>query len=192
MTKKYVFGIMLMSLTMLSAGCTSMAAPSVIEVPTVQEQVVVSMSAKEVPRSTSVAPAQVAENTGITEEDKIMYAVTTVNIRSSAAVDSEKLGTLTVNEEVHVTGTVGGWKRIDRNGVAAFVSEKYLSDVKVEVAVPAPSQPDALANSNTFDGDFPVDDRTREERDHDIDQAYIDAGWFDEDGNRIAGGNWSQ
>ncbi len=60
------------------------------------------------------------------------YAKDSVNVRSEANKDSEKLGSLSWAEEVTITGITsdGKWTRIEFNGGAGFVSSSYLQDTK--------------------------------------------------------------
>lgn len=73
------------------------------------------------------------EKTDITPLDKIMYATAEVNIRSGASTEYEKTGSLSINEEVQVTGSITGWYEVEINGTKGYVSDKYLSDSKVEI-----------------------------------------------------------
>lgn len=73
------------------------------------------------------------EKTDITPLDKIMYASAEVNIRSGASTEYEKTGSLSINEEVQVTGSITGWYEVEINGTKGYVSDKYLSDSKVEI-----------------------------------------------------------
>lgn len=73
------------------------------------------------------------ETTNITSLDKIMYATAEVNIRSGASTEYEKTGSLSINEEVQVTGSITGWYEVEINGTKGYVSDKYLSDSKVEI-----------------------------------------------------------
>lgn len=73
------------------------------------------------------------ETTDITPLDKIMYATAEVNIRSGASTEYEKTGSLSINEEVQVTGSITGWYEVEINGTKGYVSDKYLSDSKVEI-----------------------------------------------------------
>lgn len=73
------------------------------------------------------------ETTNITPLDKIMYASAEVNIRSGASTEYEKTGSLSINEEVQVTGSITGWYEVEINGTKGYVSDKYLSDSKVEI-----------------------------------------------------------
>lgn len=73
------------------------------------------------------------EKTDITPLDKIMYASAEVNIRSGASTEYEKTGSLSINEKVQVTGSITGWYEVEINGTKGYVSDKYLSNSKVEI-----------------------------------------------------------
>lgn len=61
------------------------------------------------------------------------YAKQSVNIRKGPGTDYEKIGSLTMNQKVTVTGQAdNGWYRISYNGGDAYVSNKYLVDNKIE------------------------------------------------------------
>lgn len=62
------------------------------------------------------------------------YAKSTVNVRSLPTADGEKLGGLSTNDEVKVTGKCNetGWYRIEYSDSVAYVSDSYLVDNKVE------------------------------------------------------------
>ena len=69
----------------------------------------------------------------VTEVTATKYATQSVNVRSGPSTDYDKIGGLTTNQEVQVTGQAStGWWRIQYNGSEAYVSDKYLSDEKVE------------------------------------------------------------
>ena len=61
---------------------------------------------------------------------KIMYAKQAVNVRTLPSTDGERIGSLSVDEEVKVIGQCieTGWYRILYNGVVAYVSNNYLID----------------------------------------------------------------
>ena len=69
-------------------------------------------------------------NVTVTETSKTMYVSTdTLNVRDSWLSTSTKVGTLTRNQSVTVTGSCSnGWYRIKFEGHTAYVSGKYLSD----------------------------------------------------------------
>ena len=61
-------------------------------------------------------------NVTVTELDIVMYAKSDVNVLSGPDFACEKLGSLSENQEVKVTGRVNNnWYRIDYNGSEAFV-----------------------------------------------------------------------
>ncbi|WP_456110919.1 SH3 domain-containing protein [Roseburia inulinivorans] len=77
-------------------------------------------------------------NAGYTYSDlsKTMYAKNTVNVRSLPSTSGNKLGSLSKNQEVAVTGQCNetGWYRISFNNGEGFVSNKYLADEPVAKA----------------------------------------------------------
>ncbi|MBP3490134.1 MAG: SH3 domain-containing protein [Roseburia sp.] len=62
------------------------------------------------------------------------YAKSTVNVRNLPDTDGEKVGSLSLNQEVAVTGQCNetGWFRIEFDGNTAYVSDSYLVDNKIE------------------------------------------------------------
>ncbi len=77
-----------------------------------------------------------------TDMDATMYAQKTVNVRSLPNTDGEKLGSLSTNDEVKVTGQCAetSWYRIEYSGGVAYVSNSYLGNDKVVVQAEAPKQ----------------------------------------------------
>lgn len=69
-----------------------------------------------------------------------MYVQSPVNVRSGPSVEFDKLGSLSTNQEVKVTGQCSetGWYEIDFNGITGYVSDEYLSLEKA--AEPQPEQ----------------------------------------------------
>lgn len=65
-----------------------------------------------------------------TDLSKVMYAQQSVNVRDLPSTDGNKLGALSLNQEVTVTGQCNetSWYRIEYNGAAAYVSSQYLGD----------------------------------------------------------------
>lgn len=87
------------------------------------------------------------EEIGIIEMDAIMYATTSVNERKEPSADSEKIGSLSTGEEVHVTGQTKDeqWYRIEISGIdEGFVASQYLSNDK-----PIIEQPESQAPAET-------------------------------------------
>lgn len=68
-----------------------------------------------------------------TDLEQVMYAKSSVNVRNLPSTDGTKLGGLSTNQEVAVTGQCNetGWYRISYNSDEAFVSDKYLVTEKV-------------------------------------------------------------
>ena len=84
------------------------------------------------------------EEIGIIEMDSIMYATTSVNERKEPSTDSEKIGSLSIGEEVHVTGQTKDeqWYRIEISGIdEGFVASQYLSNDKPIIEQPEPETP---------------------------------------------------
>lgn len=81
---------------------------------------------------------EIIEDSPITLMDTILFAQRSVNVRSGPGTDYEKLGTLSTNQEVTVTGQdkESGWYQIDYNATTAFVSDSYLGENKVVVTTP--------------------------------------------------------
>ncbi len=86
-----------------------------------------------------VTDTRVAEGSMLTysytDMDATMYAQQTVNVRSLPSTDGEKLGGLSTNDEVKVTGQCveTSWYRIEYNGQVGYVSNNYLGNDKVVV-----------------------------------------------------------
>ena len=89
----------------------------------------------------------------VTEVTATKYATQSVNVRSGPSTDYDKIGGLTTNQEVQVTGQAStGWYRFTwTDGREAYVSDKYLSDSKVEkpAASETPSNGGSTANSGS-------------------------------------------
>ena len=85
-----------------------------------------------------------------TEVSKTLYAVQSVNVRSGPSTDYDKIGGLTTNQEVQVISRcneTGWYKFIWTDGREAYVSDKYLSDSKVEK--PAASETPSNGGNST-------------------------------------------
>ena len=88
---------------------------------------------------------RVAEGSMLTysfeEMAETKYAKSTVNVRSLPTSDGEKLGGLSTNDEVKVTGKCNetGWYRIEYSDGIAYVSDEYLVDEKVEAKASTPA-----------------------------------------------------
>lgn len=132
--------------------------------------------------------------------DKTMYAQSTVNVRAGAGVDFERLGSLSTNDEVHVTGRdkATSWYRIEFNGSEGFVSDSYLGDNTVYIPTYTPSSndnsyvPSNNGGSNTsessnsgsgWSGIRTATDDDYAQQDDDLAQRLQDNNMYDEDGN---------
>ena len=70
----------------------------------------------------------------IKEMSATKYAKQSVNIRKGPSTDYEKIGSLTMNQKVTVTGQAdNGWYRISYNGGDAYVSGSYLVNEKITI-----------------------------------------------------------
>ncbi len=70
-----------------------------------------------------------------TDMDATMYVQKGVNVRSLPTKSGEKLGSLSTNDEVKVTGQCAetSWYRIEYNGQVGYVNNSYLGNEKVVV-----------------------------------------------------------
>ena len=86
-----------------------------------------------------------------TDVSATKYAKQSVNIRNLPSTDGERLGSLTMNQEVKVTGQCNEtkWYRIEFGGSEAYVSNNYLVNEKIVVS----QTPVAPGNDNTYSDD---------------------------------------
>lgn len=145
-----MFAVMMISLV----GCGKASEPKTIETTEVVEEVTETEeaveAATEVEAQDEVADDDVAEKPVVDEEpvaeepaspysytelSQTMYAQSTVNVRDLPEQTGAKLGSLSTNQEVTVTGQCNetGWYRISYNGGEGFVSNSYLGSEKVAV-----------------------------------------------------------
>ena len=112
-----------------------------------------------------------------TELSQTMYAKQSVNVRDLPCAEGNKLGSLTENQEVTVTGQCNetSWYRIVFDGKVAYVSDSYLSSEKtVSNSVPEEyryyydtdrdglvSDAEIDAHDRRFYGDPPTSNETR-------------------------------
>ena len=182
-----MFAVMMISLV----GCGKASEPMPIEATEVVEEVTeteeeVTETVEETTGTEEVsAPAEetTAEEPAAeepsspysyTELSQTMYAQSTVNVRDLPEQSGAKLGSLSTNQEVTVTGQCNetGWYRISYNGGEGFVSNSYLDTEKVVVksqntaksseATQAPAETPAEAPAETTD-DNPYAGMTVEE-----------------------------
>ncbi len=142
-----MFAVMMISLV----GCGKASEPMPIEATEVVEEVTEEATeteevteapaeeATETPAAEAPAEEPVAEEPAspysYTELSQTMYAQSTVNVRDLPEQSGAKVGSLTTNQEVTVTGQCNetGWYRISYNGGEAYVSDSYLGTEKVAV-----------------------------------------------------------
>ena len=102
---------------------------------------------------------QQEETEVVVEVETTMYAQKGVNVRSIPSTDGEKLGTLSINEEIIALGdAVEGWQKVRYKDVVAYVSAEYLGTEKVEIQTPVAGttmQPNEItANDVPLPADF--------------------------------------
>lgn len=141
-----MFAVMMISLV----GCGKASEPMPIEATEVVEEsetveatetteTVEETTETEAPEEEAPAETPVAEEPSspysYTELSQTMYAQSTVNVRDLPEQSGAKLGSLTTNQEVTVTGQCNetGWYKISYNGGEAYVSDSYLGTEKVAV-----------------------------------------------------------
>ena len=77
----------------------------------------------------------------VNETEITLYAQSAVNVRSLPSTDGEKLGTLSINQEIIGLGdAVDGWQKVRYNDGIAYVSAQYLGTQKVEVQASTQTQ----------------------------------------------------
>lgn len=86
-----------------------------------------------------------------TDKSATMYAQSSVNVRDLPDTNGNKVGGLSTNQEVSVTGQCNetGWYRINYNGGTAYVSNSYLGESKVETKKNTNSNNSSQSSSNT-------------------------------------------
>lgn len=86
-----------------------------------------------------------------TDKSATMYAQSSVNVRDLPDTNGNKVGGLSTNQEVSVTGQCNetGWYRINYNGGTAYVSNSYLGDNKVETKKNTSSNNSSQSSQNT-------------------------------------------
>lgn len=69
-----------------------------------------------------------------TEMNKTMWAKSSVNVRDLPSTDGSKIGSISKNQDVTVTGQCKetNWYRIEYNGSVAYVSNNYLTSTEPE------------------------------------------------------------
>ena len=85
-----------------------------------------------------------------TDMNATKYATQTVNVRNLPDTSGDRVGGLSMNDEVAVTGQCNetGWYRFEYNGSTAYVSNQYLSDAMIETAAAAANSEAAAQSSS--------------------------------------------
>ena len=112
-----------------------------------------------------------------TDMDKTMYAQSTVNVRSLPDTTGEKLGGLSQNDEIKVTGQCNetSWYRFELNGQTAYVNDKYVGTDKVVVEQPKVEQTsDSSASTVTAQTDNGSSQNTSTECPYELYTVYDD------------------
>lgn len=91
-----------------------------------------------------------------------MYALEDCDTYSKPDETSEKLGGLTTNQEVHVTGQSKetGWYEIEINGSKQYVSDKYLSDTKMQVTKPSSTNNNQTSSTSALSDNSSTPEQT--------------------------------
>lgn len=126
--RKRSFGLLFSAI--LISVCIGCGAKSM----TAKAQEAVLNEANIIEEAVATAPVPETKYT-FTDIAAVMYAQNTVNVRNLPSTDGNKLGKLSTNTEITVTGKCNetGWYRFVYNGSVAYVSNKYVSENKVEV-----------------------------------------------------------
>ena len=165
----YAFGLsaVLGFSTLSGCGCGAVqtSEPTQQEISTVEEEstsAIETIEQEETPSIVETEAVETASGVTVTEEansseeieiiemDAVMYATTSVNERKEPSADSEKIGGLSIGEEVHVTGKTedGLWMRIEEGEGEAFVASNYLSTEKPVVEEqPSTSESESTSSS---------------------------------------------
>lgn len=170
----YAFGLsaVLGFSTLSGCGCGAVqtSEPTQQEISTVEEEstsAIETIEQEETPSIVETEAVETASGVTVTEEansseeieiiemDAVMYATTSVNERKEPSADSEKIGGLSIGEEVHVTGKTedGLWMRIEEGDGEAFVASNYLSTEKPVVEEqPSTSESESTSGSESATG----------------------------------------
>lgn len=131
----------------------------VVEETEVETEVVEEVAEEPVEVETETTVEEVSPYT-YTELNQVMYAQSTVNVRDLPEQSGGKLGGLTTNQEVTVTGQCNetGWYRISYNGSEGFVSNSYLGTEKVAVQSSSGASSTAGSSSSSSGSSTPAEE----------------------------------
>lgn len=121
--------------------------------PETKEETSEETTAETEPETTEIAEPEQAETPTTepvtqytyTDMSATMFAQQTVNVRDLPDTTGNKVGSLSTNDEIAISGQCNetGWYMFEYNDSVAFVSNKYVSENKVEI------QQQATANSGS-------------------------------------------
>lgn len=128
------------------------ATEAVAEETEATEEITADVTAEtELPQEATETEPETEEQTAYsyTDMNKTMYAQSSVNVRDLPDTGGNRLGGLSANQKVNVTGQCNetGWYRLDYNGGTAYVSGKYLADNKAVVNTPPAKAPETPADT---------------------------------------------
>ena len=105
----------------------------------------------EIPASPATEPASPYT---YTDMSATMYAQQTVNVRDLPDTKGNKLGGLSTNDEITVTGQCNetGWYRFEYDGSVAYVSDKYVGENKVETVQESGNKACGSVSKHWYDG----------------------------------------
>ena len=89
-----------------------------------------------------------------TDMSDTMYAQQTVNVRDLPDTSGNKIGSLSTNDEITISGQCNetSWYRFEYNGSVAYVSNKYVGENKVEIQQAPTDNGSEQANSGSSAG----------------------------------------
>ena len=138
------------STTEQAEGATATSEETVEPTPEVKEEPSEETTAETEPETTEPTPETTAEPEPTeeptpepepqaiytyTDMSATMYAQQTVNVRDLPDTSGNKIGSLSTNDEIIISGQCNetSWYRFEYNDSVAFVSNKYVSENKVEI-----------------------------------------------------------
>ena len=106
------------------------------------------------PAQAETPAAEPASQYTYTDMTATMYAQQTVNVRDLPDTNGNKVGSLSTNEEMTITGKCNetSWYRFEYNGSVAYVSDKYVGKNKVEAVQESANKADSPASKHWYDG----------------------------------------
>lgn len=81
------------------------------------------------------------------EQPETVYTLDTVNVRTAADTNSEKLATIEKGKAIGRIGTEGDWSKVDYGGTPGYIKSEYLS-----TEAPQMTEEEAEKESNTGNG----------------------------------------